>query len=240
MNIPGVTSYEYKNFNHSPLNEEADKFTELIYMFAKKNRLIKTLPYHGSLTKIEAVSLFNRFFEESVSAMQGFSYLSFLQERQKIEKKSISCSEFAAICENTLVKVIEIAAKNISIQILSHQFQDQRIQGMIDCLKYAFYLINEPQAHGWVYERGCSPVKGCYVIEYFTEVLGYSIVDVPEKGDIVLYCDEDFHPRHIGIFFDSKTVHSKWGQIPQLFLHPIEAVPRDYGRHYLIFHKEKD
>lgn len=66
------------------------------------------------------------------------------------------------------------------------------------------------------------------------------INQIPQKGDIIIYFDNNDHPVHSGIITDNALVTSKWGLIPAIFEHKIQEVPESYltkptSAKYLLF-----
>lgn len=66
----------------------------------------------------------------------------------------------------------------------------------------------------------------------------YKETDDPQVGDLVLFKRGDL-ATHLGVFRGNGLVESKWGNhCPFVYIHSIEAAPREYGKTVIYFHKK--
>jgi len=67
---------------------------------------------------------------------------------------------------------------------------------------------------------------------------GYSEIEIPEKGDLVVYIDTrvEKEPVHIGFSEGKIRVRSKW-TYGDIYEHDLEQVPESYGDKVMFFRK---
>ncbi|MDO8517101.1 MAG: hypothetical protein Q7S33_03155 [Nanoarchaeota archaeon] len=64
---------------------------------------------------------------------------------------------------------------------------------------------------------------------------GYLPIKDPKKGDLVVYYDEGYL-MHCAIYDRNGNVKSKW-DLGNIYKHPIESVPKNYGEEVRFFRK---
>lgn len=105
-----------------------------------------------------------------------------------------------------------------------------------DCLKLVSDYLEEP--------RLLESQEIWVLPQLVFERLGYRSVEEPEDRDVILYCfdlsqwfDEENTPfKHLGIMIGTE-VRSKWGPY-NIFQHPLNAIPNQYGNSVAFFRKE--
>ena len=161
----------------------------------------------------------------SLSSLAENIYLSTAQV-EKIEKK-IWKKFFADISLSYGIELISYK------KIAEEKTLKQKIK-KFDCNAYAFYKTENDLALS--VEKHLRPVhkkinENDSLLHVFMNILKYQVVQERNKGDLILYFDENKKFQHIGICLDSKLIESKWGKLP-VFRHLPENAP--YENSFLI------
>lgn len=108
---------------------------------------------------------------------------------------------------------------------------------IIDCYRYALHEHGLPCEY-WIDEVNeflDFPFENYGCLNAFMSDWDYEVVEHPQKDDMIVYLTKEGNFEHAGIMIDAQTVRSKWGKVPQIFAHPIEACP--YNNSYFFLRK---
>lgn len=258
----------YNSFESSKKVEDFYDIAEVLY----RNRI--TLISHvekmcsgdlnSKLTKESALSQYCVLMGDTLSKIKDLCSPENLEKyaslcvpfSNKIDKKNVvSYQKFEKYCKNTLKKILEAAASNIGVSILTHKFQindlslkkrcrnikdyEMRINALF-CQHYVLFKLHREKLESWlVGETDSCPLflSNENPYDVLTKEMGYFPVKYPKAGDVIAYTNDLRKITHFGIFADPLTVHSKIGSMPQIYSHPVKAVRKYYGTSYLIFRK---
>ena len=92
----------------------------------------------------------------------------------------------------------------------------------------------------FMYVFGDSEIQFDYESFYpiVTMTKGYTQVDDPKEGDMVVYLDTELKEQvHVGFYKENNKVLSKW-TYGNVYLHDLEKVPESYGDVVMFFRKD--
>jgi len=107
----------------------------------------------------------------------------------------------------------------------------KKLSGIV-CSDYAFLQLGEERSYQTFLSEFSSDVCSLETINEW----GYSVVEEPQPGDLVIYHDGS-KDVHYGIWNQNGKVVSKWGMGGEVYEHPLNLVLKDYGTH-VSFHRK--
>lgn len=152
--------------------------------------------------------------------------------------EQVPLSDLLVGTKEILTRYIEQSAEKLGCKVLQRKFQliytdiktgEQKNAGssQVDCFVYAFYRLREQKAARTIFfKEPFFPGRSCDdQLDMFINYLGYSLVDIPQKGDLIVYFNEKGQFNHAGVLVNATTVHSKWGSgTDEILEHPIECI----------------
>jgi hypothetical protein len=172
----------------------------------------------------------------------------------KWKAEQVPLSDLLVGTKEILTRFIEQSAKKLGCRVIQRKFQliytdiktgEQKNAGssQVDCFVYAFYRLREQKAAGTIFfKEPFFPGRSCDdQLDMFINYLGYCLVDIPEKGDLIVYFNEKGQFNHAGVMVDATTVHSKWGSgTDEILEHPVECILPVCQYGYVIFRSPSD
>lgn len=110
----------------------------------------------------------------------------------------------------------------------------------MSCFAFAFLRAKEVQAAHIIFKGSGGDAPLVRIFKYLKR-FGYSSVQEPQEGDLVVYMTSSNNPTHVGYLTESGKVLSKLGiNNPYSHTHQLFDIPPNYGTKVLFFRKNQD
>ncbi|MFW5704957.1 MAG: hypothetical protein ACOCXG_03865 [Nanoarchaeota archaeon] len=152
-----------------------------------------------------------------------------------IKRTKIGYNKKSTVCANFVIEVInELTGRNIPIT-RSFETYGEYIKLLSKKQKEELTKIENKLN---LNEKSKKEIYGIHILKEILDFYPFREVEKIIPNSIIVYFGDTYGkdlPEHMGFLLDNGQVISKFGVIPEIFLHPIEGIPLGWGERYKIY-----